>query len=132
MGIHDKAGEKMLEAVSKLRNINEGIPYVTKGFGLKAFEVFHINPPKGLADKQFFAAEHSTTLNRLKRNLANCYERCLQKALDHNHVSIAFPYMSSDKDGWPVHVVVKIAVDTVKKFRKDTGSRVLVIFCCRN
>ena len=122
-------GDRLKEAIEKIRSPEPGKPYATKGFSLKAFEVFSIITPTGLTKMELFKADNSPTLKRLKDSLFSCYYNCLEKAVDHNHVSIAFPTLGIEKSGWPVEVAVEIAVSAVRHFREKTNSKILVIFC---
>ena len=63
-----------------------------------------------------------------ERLLASCYRSCLSLA-DENHVdSIAFCCISTGVFMFPNERAAEIAVDTVKEYKKATGSQVKVIF----
>ncbi|MDO5539587.1 MAG: protein-ADP-ribose hydrolase [Eubacteriales bacterium] len=63
-----------------------------------------------------------------KRLLASCYRSCLELA-EKNHVkSIAFCCISTGEFHFPNDKAAEIAVRTVKEYRRQTGSRIEVIF----
>lgn len=63
-----------------------------------------------------------------KRLLASCYRSCLELA-DKNHVkSIAFCCISTGEFHFPNDKAAEIAVRTVKEYRRQTSSRIEVIF----
>lgn len=63
-----------------------------------------------------------------KRLLASCYRSCLELA-DKNHVkSIAFCCISTGEFHFPNDKAAEIAVRTVKEYRRQTQSRMEVIF----
>lgn len=63
-----------------------------------------------------------------KELLASCYYECLKKADEYNLNSIAFCCISTGEFRFPNDKAAEIAVDTVKKYKAETNSRIKVIF----
>ena len=63
-----------------------------------------------------------------KNLLACCYEACLKLADKNNLNSIAFCCISTGEFHFPNDKAAKIAVNTVKKYKQKTGSKIKVIF----
>lgn len=62
------------------------------------------------------------------RQLASCYRSCLELAEKHQVGSIAFCCISTGVFMFPNEVAGEIAVQTVKDYKAETGSRIEVIF----
>ena len=63
-----------------------------------------------------------------KKQLASCYRSCLELA-EQNHISsIAFCCISTGEFHFPNDKAAKIAVQTVKEYRRQTGCKTEVIF----
>ena len=60
--------------------------------------------------------------------LKSCYLSCLKLAEENGCKSIAFCCISTGVFGFPQHKAAQIAVNTVKKYKKTTGSDIKVIF----
>ena len=60
--------------------------------------------------------------------LRSCYRSCLKIADEHNLNSIAFCCISTGEFHFPNDIAAKIAVDTVKKYKAQTQSKIKVIF----
>lgn len=63
-----------------------------------------------------------------KELLASCYYECLKKADEYNLDSIAFCCISTGEFHFPNDKAARIAVDTVKKYKSETNSKIRVIF----
>ena len=60
--------------------------------------------------------------------LASCYHSCLQIAEEHDVKSIAFCCISTGVFMFPNDRAAEIAVETVKRYKKESGSKIQVIF----
>lgn len=60
--------------------------------------------------------------------LASCYNSCLELAEENSVESIAFCCISTGVFMFPNDKAARIAVDTVKAYKAETGSRIKVIF----
>lgn len=60
--------------------------------------------------------------------LSSCYRSCLEAAVAHSLSSIAFCSISTGEFHFPNQRAAEIAVDTVRRFKKETQSRIEVIF----
>ena len=60
--------------------------------------------------------------------LASCYESCMKVADENNVKSIAFCCISTGVFCFPNDRAAQIAVDTVKKYKEETGSKIKIIF----
>lgn len=68
-------------------------------------------------------------LNRQDEGLLrSCYRSCLELAEKHGLSSIAFCCISTGEFHFPNDVAADIAIRTVREFKKETGSRIKVIF----
>ena len=63
-----------------------------------------------------------------EKQLESCYESCLRLADSYNISSIAFCCISTGVFMFPNERAAQIAVDTVKKYKKDNESNIKVIF----
>lgn len=63
-----------------------------------------------------------------KKLLASCYRSCLELAEKHGVRSIAFCCISTGEFHFPNDKAAEIAVRTVKEYKRQTGSRIEVIF----
>lgn len=60
--------------------------------------------------------------------LASCYTSCLELAYENGLGSIAFCCISTGEFGFPNKKAAEIAVETVRKYRRETQNRIEVIF----
>lgn len=60
--------------------------------------------------------------------LASCYRSCLQIADEHDVKSIAFCCISTGVFMFPNDRAAEIAVETVKNYKQETGSKIQVVF----
>lgn len=65
---------------------------------------------------------------RDKELLASCYTECLKTADENNLNSIAFCCISTGEFHFPNDKAAQIAIDTVKKYKEKTNSKIKVIF----
>jgi O-acetyl-ADP-ribose deacetylase (regulator of RNase III) len=95
-----------------------GLAKITPAFNLPCDYVIHTVGPivQGRLTK-----EH-------EKLLADCYESCLKKADENGVASIAFCCISTGVFMFPNERAAEIAVDTVRKYKEKTGSRIKVIF----
>lgn len=63
-----------------------------------------------------------------ERLLRSCYESCLRIAEGHDVNSIAFCCISTGVFGFPNERAAQIAVETVKKYKAETKSKMKVVF----
>lgn len=63
-----------------------------------------------------------------ERLLASCYRSCLELAEQNGVESIAFCCISTGAFHFPNQRAAEIAVETVRKFKVETGSKMKVIF----
>ena len=63
-----------------------------------------------------------------ERLLASCYRSCLELAEQNGVESIAFCCISTGVFHLPNQRAAEIAVETVQKFKAETGSKMKVIF----
>ena len=63
-----------------------------------------------------------------RMQLASCYRECLKLADENGVGSIAFCCISTGVFHFPNDEAARIAVDTVKQYRNETGSKIEVIF----
>jgi len=60
--------------------------------------------------------------------LASCYTSCLKLADDNKLNSIAFCCISTGEFHFPNQLAAEIAVQTVREYKRNTGSKIEVIF----
>lgn len=96
----------------------DGKSKITKGYNLPAKYVLHTVGP--IVRGQL--TEKDRTL------LAACYRSCLELADAYELKSIAFCCISTGEFHFPNEIAGQIAVDTVKKYFRETGSQMEVVF----
>ena len=121
--IHTFAGMQLRQDCAKLmaeQNGPEptGQAKMTKAYNLPCQYVLHTVGP--------IVYHHVTKRDR--ELLASCYRSCLEVADAHHLKSIAFCCISTGVFHFPNDLAAKIAVDTVKQYLKETGSRIEVVF----
>lgn len=117
--IHRAAGQELLEVCRALGGCNIGDAKITPGFRLPAKFIIHTVGPVWHGGAEGEAGQ-----------LASCYCRCLEVAMDSGVKSIAFPAISTGVYGYPIEEASKIAVTTVQAFQKERKTSFDVIFCC--
>ena len=70
----------------------------------------------------------SALTQRHKLSLESCYINCLELADAYKLSSIAFCCISTGEFGFPNKEACKIAINTVREYKKKTGSKIEVIF----
>ncbi|MCQ2070067.1 MAG: protein-ADP-ribose hydrolase [archaeon] len=60
--------------------------------------------------------------------LRSCYRSCLDLAMEHGLKSIAFCCISTGTYRYPKDEAAEVAVDTIDRFRKDTGYSIDIVF----
>jgi O-acetyl-ADP-ribose deacetylase (regulator of RNase III) len=91
---------------------------ITPAFNLPCDYVIHTVGPivqRGLTPKH-------------EQLLASCYESCLKLADENQVESIAFCCISTGVFMFPNQRAAEIAVDTVKRYKQESGSKIKVIF----
>jgi O-acetyl-ADP-ribose deacetylase (regulator of RNase III) len=91
---------------------------ITPAFNLPCSYVIHTVGP---IVQGRLTAEH-------ERLLASCYTSCLALADQYELTSIAFCCISTGVFCFPNERAAEIAVETVKRYRRESGSKISVIF----
>ena len=91
---------------------------ITPGFNLPCDYVIHTVGPivRGALTRQH------------EEMLASCYRSCLEMAENYRVTSIAFCCISTGVFLFPNRRAAEIAVETVKRYKQETGSRIKVVF----
>ena len=121
--IHTMAGVQLRLACNELMEAQghpepTGQAKITPGFNLPCKYVIHTVGP--IVDVPLMA-EH-------ERLLASCYRKCLELAEQNGCRSIAFCCISTGVFMFPNQRAAEIAVDTVRKYYEETGSRIRTVF----
>lgn len=104
--IYQAAGyDKLKEATDALKYCPVGQTALTPAFDLEAKYIFHSVGPIWQGGE-----------NREAKLLISCYQTALQKAVDLNCESIAFPLISSGSFGYPKTAAFYNATSTIEKF----------------
>lgn len=120
--IHRKGGAKILEECIAIRNrqggCNVGEAVITSAGNLPSKYVIHTVGPVWNGDKE-----------EKKKLLKNCYQNCLELAVENNIKTIAFPNISTGIYHFPKDKAAIIAIETVSNFnQKDKIDE--VVFVC--
>ncbi len=121
--IHTMAGVQLRLACNELMEAQghpepTGQAKITPGYNLPCKYVIHTVGP--IVDVPLMA-EH-------ERLLASCYRKCLELAEQNGCRSIAFCCISTGVFMFPNQRAAEIAVDTVRKYYAETGSRIRTVF----
>ncbi len=121
--IHTMAGVQLRLACDEIMQAQgheepAGQAKITPGFNLPAKHVLHTVGP--IVDGPL-TGEH-------ERLLASCYRSCLELADRNGCRSIAFCCISTGVFMFPNERAAEIAVETVRKYYEDTGSRIRTVF----
>lgn len=103
--IHEAAGPDLFAAASQLDPIGRGDAGITPGFKLKARWVVHAVGPiyvNGQIGEE--------------KNLARCYVKALELAVEKGARSIAFPAISTGAYRFPKDQAARIAVATIRDY----------------
>ena len=92
---------------------------LTKGWNLPSSHVIHTVGP---VVRTYRPTEEDRKL------LSSCYRSCLALADENNLGSIAFCCISTGEFHYPNREAAETAFNTVQKYRKNTGSRINVVF----
>jgi len=117
--IHSFAGLEVRRDLIKIlrgRHVNNAEVVITSGHNLPSKYIFHTVGPIYNGTKQ----------NEI--DLANCYVNCLKEADKLNLKSIVFCSLSTGVFGYPIVEASSIAVRSVRKYLKDTNSKIKVVF----
>jgi O-acetyl-ADP-ribose deacetylase len=117
--IHHAAGPELLEACRLLGGCSVGDAKMTRGFKLPAKFVIHTVGP-------VWHGGHTGE----NIHLANCYNRCLEIALENGIRTIAFPAISTGVYGYPIEKATEVAINTCNDFLKVNTSPIEITFCC--
>ena len=121
--IHSAAGLQLREACFLLMQAQghpepNGRAKLTEGYNLPARYVLHTVGP--------IVQGHVTRQDR--EELASCYRACLALAETYGVESIAFCCVSTGVFRFPPERAAEIAVETVRRYKSETESKVKVIF----
>lgn len=117
--IHRAAGPELLQACRLLGSCPSGDAKLTLGFALPAKFVIHTVGPIWQGGAHGEAEQ-----------LASCYRRSLEIAIEHRCKSVAFPCISTGVYGYPFDRAAEIAIHTVTEKLNTEKSIDSVIFCC--
>ena len=122
--IHTYAGVQLRAECAELMRIQghdeeTGKAKITKGWNLPASHVIHTVGP---IIRKAEPSERETAL------LASCYRSCLSLADENSLESIAFCCISTGEFHFPNDEAAEIAVNTVRDYLRNTGSKIKVVF----
>lgn len=121
--IHTFAGVRLRAACAEIRNRQgceeeTGQAKITPAFNLPCQFVLHTVGP----------IVHGSLTEKDKAYLASCYRSCLTLAEQNAIKSIAFCCISTGEFHFPNDQAARIAVQTVKEYKRQTKSKIEVIF----
>ncbi len=121
--IHTFAGVRLRTACAEIRNRQgceeeTGQAKMTPAFNLPCQFVLHTVGP----------IVHGSLTEKDKACLASCYRSCLTLAEQNAIKSIAFCCISTGEFHFPNDQAARIAVQTVKEYKRQTKSKIEVIF----
>lgn len=106
--IHQAAGPELLEAARELGGAETGDVRVTPGFDLYASYVFHAVGPV-----------YQDGQSGEREQLASCYKKSLDLAVEYRCSTLAFPNISTGIFGYPKEEAAQVAFDTVASCLED-------------
>ena len=95
-----------------------GVARKTYAYNLPASHVIHTVGP----------IIYDTVTDLEKEQLASCYRSCLELANAYSLKSIAFCCISTGEFRFPNELAAQIAIDTVRRYLKETNSKIQVVF----
>ena len=95
-----------------------GVARKTYAYNLPASHVIHTVGP----------IIYDTVTELDKEQLASCYRSCLELANDYSLKSVAFCCISTGEFRFPNELAAQIAIDTVRRYLKETNSKIQVVF----
>ena len=121
--IHTFAGVRLrLECAELMRAQGHEEPVgeakITRGYNLPCQYVLHTVGP----------IVYGELTEKHERLLENCYRSCLTLADENGLESLAFCCISMGEFHFPNERAAEIAVQTVREYKRETGSRIKVIF----
>ncbi len=121
--IHTFAGVRLRAACAEIRNRQgreeeTGQAKMTPAFNLPCKFVLHTVGP----------IVHGSLTEKDKAYLASCYRSCLMLAEQNAIESIAFCCISTGEFHFPNDQAARIAIQTVKEYKRQTKSKIEVIF----
>jgi O-acetyl-ADP-ribose deacetylase (regulator of RNase III) len=118
--IHWAAGHELFEECKTLGGCRTGYAKITKGYKLPAKHVIHTVGPI-----------YGNNQEKQAEQLANCYRRSLDIAMENGIHSIAFPCISTGIYSYPHEEAATIATKTVEEwFKNHTDYKLNVVFVC--
>ena len=116
--IHRAAGPELIAERRKIGDIATGTAFITPAFQLPAKYVVHTVGPIWQDGKTW-----------QRKQLADCYTKSMELALENKCTSIAFPLISAGVFGCPAEIAIATAVQAVKEFLAENEMQVyLVVF----
>ena len=94
------------------------VPVLTDAYNLPAKKIIHVVGP----------IVQGNLTRALEKDLADCYRNTLDMCAQNELKSVAFCCISTGVFMFPNQRAAEIAVETVTKYLKETGSRIKVIF----
>ena len=121
--IHTFAGIELRMACARMTEYMDmpkktGVARMTYGFNLPASHVIHTVGP----------IVYDTVTDLEKEQLSSCYRSCLELANAYSLNSIAFCCISTGEFRFPNELAAQIAIDTVRRYLKETNSKIQVVF----
>lgn len=121
--IHTFAGVQLRYECAEImkkqgRDEPTGRAKITKAYNLPCKYVLHTVGP----------IVYGKLTERNETELASCYSACLALADEYGLDSVAFCCISTGEFRFPNERAARIAVDTVKRYKAETGSRIKIIF----
>ena len=95
-----------------------GVARKTYAYNLPASHVIHTVGP----------IVYDTVTDLEKEQLSSCYRSCLELANAYSLKSIAFCCISTGEFRFPNELAAQIAIDTVRRYLKETNSKIQVVF----
>ena len=102
--IHRAAGPELTNALRDIGGCHTGDAVITSGFEMQCRYIIHAVGP----------IWHGGSLGE-EALLARCYRACLDLAVKHELSSISFPSISTGVYGYPPHLAVPVAVNTIRE-----------------